>query len=196
MPAYTAHNVDSSSFILAALVVGCLVPAVPALSLQRADAALRGRHPETESGTLSFLSVGQVPGATPSYVKYGRPEFTTFNNATSACQACAEFFPTKEDGKRFHANLYEDASGGVWERTCRAGKCDFRDPQTDPVGGVIGRGVGPGGMPDGKTCITRDPVPWFTACEPVLLESTKALGLKVFLTLTRAFPTFHRQKWS
>lgn len=168
MSAYTAHNVDSSSFVLSVLVLGFLVPAVPALSLQRADAALRGRHPESESAALSFLSLGQVPGATPSYVKYGRPEFTTFSNATTACQACAEFFPTKEDGKRFHAGLYNDASGGVWERTCRAGKCDFRDPQTDPVGGIIGKG-------DTRTCITRDPVPWFTECEPVLRDSVHSV---------------------
>jgi len=86
-----------------------------------------------------------------------------------------EFYPIKEDGERFHAKKYEDPSGGVWARSCRAGQCDFRDPQTDPVGGIIGKGVGPEGKPDGKTCITRDPVPWFTDCDPVIRDTTKSL---------------------
>jgi hypothetical protein len=109
------------------------------------------------------------------YVEYGPPEFTTFSNSTSACQACIESFPEKEDGKRFHSRLYEDRDGGTWARACRAGTCDFRDPQTDPVGGIIGKGVGPGGTPDGKTCLTRDPVPWYEDCEPVVLAGVKSL---------------------
>lgn len=77
---------------------------------------------------------------------------------------------------KFHSPLYKDVeSGGVWKRSCRAGACDFRDPQTDPVGGVIGKGQGPDGKPDDRTCITRDPVPWFSDCEPVLLKSTTTL---------------------
>lgn len=119
-------------------------------------------------GSVSLLSIGQVPGPVPQYVQYGPPEFTTFSNATMACQACIEFFPEKLDGKRFHSRLYEDSNGGVWEQSCRAGACDFRDPQTDPVGGIIGKGVGPGGAPDGKTCLTRDPVPMYQDCEPVV----------------------------
>jgi len=151
------------------LVLGCL-PQAAALSVRGAGVAL-GKTAERPVERISFLSIDQPAGPMPLYVKYGAPEFTTFNNVTSACQACVTFWPMKEDGKRFHSKLYDDPSGGVWVRSCRASKCDFRDPQTDPVGGVIGRGVGPGGMPDGKTCMTRDPVPWFTDCEPVLLDA-------------------------
>jgi len=129
----------------------------------------------TAPKSFSLLSINQVPGPTPQYVAYGPPEFTTFSNASTACQACMEFFPEKEDGETYHSALYEDKDGGVWPRTCRAGPCDFRDPQTQPVGGVEGRGVGPGGMPDGKTCITRDPVPWYKECEPVIKTETKTL---------------------
>jgi len=125
--------------------------------------------------SFSLLSIEQVPGPTPQWVEYGPPQFTTFGNSTSACQACIEFFPEKEDGKRFHSDLYADRDGGIWPRTCRAGSCDFRDPQTQPVGGIIGKGVGPGGAPDGKTCITRDPVPWYTDCEPVALAAAKSI---------------------
>jgi len=156
------------------LVVGCQVSPVQALSVLRGSVFQAGQVAQPVEA-FSFLSIGQAPGATPAYVHYGKPEFTTFNNVSSACRACVEFWPEKEDGKRFHQKKYDDPNGGVWDRGCRAGKCDFRDPQTDPVGGVIGRGVGPNGAPDGKTCITRDPVPWFTDCEPVLLESTSTL---------------------
>lgn len=136
--------------------------------------SLRGRSGPTHA--VSLISLDQVPGPKPAWVEYGEPEFTTFNNVTTACQACMEFFPVKEDGNRFHQMLYEDPeSGGVWERSCRAGLCDFRDPQTDPVGGIIGKGVGPDGKPDGKTCITRDPVQWYTDCDPILRESTHTL---------------------
>jgi hypothetical protein len=122
---------------------------------------------------VSFLHTKQAPaGQTPLYIDYGPPQFTTFDNATSACKACIEFFPAKNDGKRFHSAMYEDPNGGVWEQACRAGKCDFMDPQLDPVGGIIGHGVGPGGKPDGKTCITRDPVQWYSDCETVLLDVT------------------------
>lgn len=136
-----------------------------------------GRTAKHHNESLSLLSIGQEPPTDQSlYVAYGKPEFTTFDSAISACKACVTFWPMKEDGKRFHSDLYKDqSSGGVWERSCRAAKCDFRDPQTDPVGGVIGRGVGPEGQLDGRTCITRDPVPWFADCEPVLLESTQTV---------------------
>jgi len=173
-------RVTRLSIAISFLVLACQTPVAPAISLQqvgagRARAGLRGQQQAWPAEALSFLSIDQTPGPTPAYVKYGKPEFTTFNNQTSACQACAEFFPVKEDGKRFHAALHEDSSGGIWERSCRAGLCNFRDPQTDPVGGVIGQGVGPGRKPDGRTCITRDPVPWFADCEPVLLKSTHTL---------------------
>lgn len=157
------------------LLLGCQVSVVPALSVNRASVGLHGHRQGEKSGSLSFLSLEQAPGPKPAYVTYGEPEFTTFNNITTACQACVEFWPDKEDGKRFHSSLYTDGDGGVWERSCRAGKCDFRDPQVDPVGGVIGQGTGPNRKPDGKTCITRDPVQWFSDCEPVLLESTHSL---------------------
>lgn len=122
-----------------------------------------------------LLSESQVPGPTPLWVKYGPPQITTFSNASTACAACVEFYPKKEDGKRFHDDLYQDKNGGVWPRSCRAGSCDFRDPQTDPVGGVVGKGVGPGGKPDGKTCLTRDPVPWFADCELILFAEAKSV---------------------
>jgi len=118
--------------------------------------------------SFSLLSIEQVPGPIPQYISYGAPQFTTFSNLTTACKACLEFFPEKQDGERFHSVFYADDNGGVWPRICRAGPCDFRDPQTDPVGGVIGKGVGPGGTPDGKSCITRDPVPWYSDCDPVV----------------------------
>lgn len=118
--------------------------------------------------SFSLLSIEQVPGPTPQYVQYGPPEFTTFGNSTTACQACIEFFPEKQDGKRFHSRLHEDSSGGVWEQSCRAGICDFRDPQTDPVGGVIGKG-------DSKTCLTRDPVPWYKDCEPIVMKAASSV---------------------
>lgn len=138
---------------------------------------LRSRSPKTHSypRNFSLLNVDQVPGPTPDWVDYGPPEFTTFVNQSSACQACIKFFPEKQDGKRFHSNMYEDESGGVWERACRVGPCDFRDPQTQPVGGIIGKGVGPGGTPDGKSCLTRDPVPWYNDCEPIALNSASSM---------------------
>lgn len=168
-----ANNVDvfmrsvRKFFIAVALVLGCQVPLARSLSV---------RKESTRSRALSAHKAEQDPGPMPAYVKYGPPEFTTFSNVTTACQACMEFWPVKEDGKRFHQALYEDKeSGGTWERSCRAGKCDFRDPQTDPVGGIIGKGVGPGGKPDGRTCITRDPVPWYSDCDPILRESAQTL---------------------
>jgi len=136
------------------------------------DALVTRSQPEH----FSLLSIEQVPGPTPMYVSYGPPEFTTFSNSTTACQACIEFFPEKKDGGRFHSRLYEDEKGGVWAQTCRAGSCDFRDPQTQPVGGVIGKGVGPGGEPDGKTCITRDPVPWYADCEPIVMSAASTVN--------------------
>lgn len=150
------------------------LPGAQALSTRRVNNDPT-KAEQSQVGAISFLSIDQE--APPLYVKYGAPEFTTFDSVTSACQACVTFFPEKEDGQRFHSKLYEDRneSGGVWERSCRAAQCNFRDPQTDPVGGVIGRGVGPGGKPDGKTCITRDPVPWFDDCEAILLKSTRTV---------------------
>lgn len=124
---------------------------------------------------FTLLSIGQVPGPTPQYVSYGAPEFSTFSNLTTACQACVEFFPEKQDGKKFHSNLYESKDGGVWGRACRAGSCDFRDPQTQPVGGIIGQGVGPGGKPDGKSCITQDPVPWYSDCELIVKDAASSI---------------------
>lgn len=128
-----------------------------------------GSHRSDRSHELSFLSIDQVPQPKPAYVKYGEPDFTTFNNVTSACQACIEFWPEKEDALRFHSKLYVDEKwGGIWARSCRAGTCDFRDPQTEPVGGVVGKG-------DDRICITRDPVPWFSECEPIILQSASSL---------------------
>jgi len=125
--------------------------------------------------SFSLLSIEQVPGPTPLWVAYGAPQFTTFSNTTTACKACIEFFPEKQDAERFHSGLHADDNGGVWPRICRAGPCDFRDPQTDPVGGVIGEGVGPGRTPDGKTCITQDPVPWYGDCDPVVKASVSSI---------------------
>lgn len=143
--------------------------------LANSVAVLRGHLKKHR--VAQFLATGedQVPGPTPEYVDYGEPQFTTFNNLSSACHACVEFFPEKEDGERFHSALYNDPNGGTWARACRAGKCDFRDPQTEPVGGVAGHGTGPGGQPDGKFCITRDPVGWFSDCEPVVKESVSSM---------------------
>lgn len=124
---------------------------------------------------FSLLSTEQVPGPIPQWVQYGPPQFTTFSNKTMACKACMEFFPEKQDGERFHSGIYEDKDGGEWPRICRAGSCDFRDPQTDPVGGVIGQGVGPGRTPDGKSCITQDPVPWYDDCDPIVKESLSSV---------------------
>lgn len=123
----------------------------------------------------SFLNIDQVPGPLPLYVSYGPPDITTFSNLTTACWACQEFFPVIKDGKRLHADLHEDKNGGIWEQSCRAGPCDFRDPQTQGYGGVAGQGVGPGNTPDGKTCITLDPVPWFNECEPITLGDTSSM---------------------
>lgn len=162
-------------FVVSVLALVCQVQA---LSILRKD-ALTARPEPTQPFTLLSIEQAQVPGPVPAYVNYGdednKPQFTTFSNKSTACHACVEFWPTKEDGARFHQKKYEDPSGGVWDRTCRAGPCDFRDPQTDPVGGIIGKGVGPGGKPDGKTCITRDPVPWFSDCEPILEDTTASL---------------------
>lgn len=135
-------------------------------------------HTRSKPRKISLLSIeqSQVPGPTPLYVNYGdgKPEFTTFSNVTTACQACIEFFPEKQDGKRFHSRLFEDKDGGVWDRSCRAGPCDFRDPQTQPVGGVEGQG--PDGKPQtDKACITQDPVPWYTDCDGVVKESASSI---------------------
>lgn len=127
-------------------------------------------HQQTKS--VSLLHIKQMPGAVPLYVSYGPPEFSTFDNKTSACKACVEFFPEKLDGKKGHSGLYHDENGGIWAQGCRAGLCDFRDPQTDPVGGIVGHGVGVGGKPDGRTCLTRDPVQWYTDCETVMLDAS------------------------
>merc|ERR1719326_1954362 len=85
-----------------------------------------------------------------------------------ACRACEEFYPVKRDGKRLHAALHTDPNGGVWAQSCRVGPCDFRDPQTQPVGGVVGIG-------DDRTCITLDPVPWFTDCDQVLNDDASSM---------------------
>jgi len=122
--------------------------------------------------SISFLHMKQIPAQTPMYISYGPPQFSTFDNATSACKACIEFFPAKEDGKRFHSRMYHAPNGGIWEHSCRAGLCDFMDPQTDPVGGIVGHGVGPGGKPDGRTCATLDPVQWYSNCEDVIFAAT------------------------
>lgn len=155
-------------FIASVLLLGCYAPLAQALVLRGGALHEQQQIVEPAAEAFSFLSIEQVPGPTPGYVKYGKPEFTTFNNVSSACQACVEFWPAKEDGGRFHEPTHEDSSGGVWDRVCRVGTCDFRDPQTDPVGGVVGKG-------DDRTCITRDPVPWFKDCEPVLLETTATI---------------------
>jgi len=185
------NNVDVLSltmkryFAVFVLLPACQLLFASALTV-RTEAApiLRARalraHPG-HAAALSLLHLKQTPGPTPNYVSYGEPEFTTFSNLTTACQACMEFFPEKEDGKRFHLNLYEDKeSGGIWERSCRAGKCDFRDPQTDPVGGIVGKG-------DNRICITRDPVQWYSDCDPILRESTQTL-----LDATR-YCSYHEQ---
>lgn len=143
------------------------------LLASNSDASVLRSAPK-KNQQFSLLSIEQVPGPTPLYVSYGPPEFTTFSNLTTACMACIEFFPEKQDAKRFHSALYEDKEGGVWDRVCRAGTCDFRDPQTQPVGGVIGQG------PDGKpqtanSCITRDPVPWYSDCEPIAKEGSATI---------------------
>jgi len=145
---------------------------VASLLLVPLSEAIVARSPKEK---FSLLSIEQVPGPTPLYVSYGPPEFTTFSNLSTACQACIEFFPEKQDGKRFHSALFEDKDGGVWDRSCRAGPCDFRDPQTDPVGGVIGQGVGPGRTPDGKSCITQDPVPWYADCDPIAKKAATSI---------------------
>lgn len=111
-----------------------------------------------------------------AYVKFGPAQFTTFVNASAACQACVMYYPTKQDGGRGHAGLYkatEHDTGGdetKWERQCRAGPCDFRDPQTQPDGGIIGKGPD-FGNPDGKTCLTLEPVTWYSNCEGILQKS-------------------------
>lgn len=157
-----------SASVLCILVTLLPVPPSSALVVSKTQQKKRDK-------LHSLLSIEQVPGPTPQYVAYGPPEFTTFSNMTMACKACIEFFPEKQDGSRFHSQLYEDRDGGVWPRVCRAGSCDFRDPQTDPVGGVIGKGVGPGRTPDGKSCITRDPVQWYSDCEPIVEASVSSL---------------------
>mmetsp|Transcript_12560 Transcript_12560/g.23516 ORF Transcript_12560/g.23516 Transcript_12560/m.23516 type:complete len:398 (+) Transcript_12560:34-1227(+) len=136
--------------------------------------------PERAAAALVDTGAAVLRDDPLAYVKYGKPQFTTFSNASAACQACITYYPLKEDGGRFNSPMHQATdkeTGGdptEWLRKCRAGPCDFRDPQTQPEGGIIG--MGPDfGKPDGKTCLTRDPVMWYSDCEEVLQKSSSSV---------------------
>jgi len=109
------------------------------------------------------------------------PGVTTYQTPLDACRACMTFFPSKEDGHKFHDPIHQDAAGGSWEQRCRAGPCDFRDPQNQPWGGMIGAGseafqdtfASWWRAPTTESCMTRDPVSWYHDCESMLLEDAK-----------------------
>eukprot|EP00747_Dinoflagellata_sp_TGD_P182319 gnl/TRDRNA2_/TRDRNA2_36531_c0_seq1.p1 gnl/TRDRNA2_/TRDRNA2_36531_c0~~gnl/TRDRNA2_/TRDRNA2_36531_c0_seq1.p1 ORF type:complete len:436 (-),score=52.79 gnl/TRDRNA2_/TRDRNA2_36531_c0_seq1:243-1550(-) len=112
-----------------------------------------------------------------SYWGYSKqPAATTFDTELDACRACITFYPEKQDGLKNHASIPQDVSGGAWAKTCHAGPCDLRDPQTQPWGGIVGAGSEAfqdafGGWwkpPDNKQCITLDPVQWYKDCDPIL----------------------------
>lgn len=133
---------------------------------------------------------GRVARAEPhGYASFSHEEeVTAYKTPLDACKACITFFPTKADGQKFSAAIHQDASGGSWAQTCRAGPCDFRDPQTQPWGGVIGAGSEAyqdafgawWRSPQGRSCMTRDPVSWYKDCGPILLEAAST-----YLDVTR-----------
>lgn len=121
-----------------------------------------------------------VDKARMQYFKFSKkPAITTFDKEIDACRACITFFPEKEDGEKYHAPIPKNEMGGEWARVCHAGPCDFRDPQTQPWGGVIGAGTeaftDPWGSwwkpPENKQCMTKDPVFGYSDCEPILYDS-------------------------
>lgn len=100
----------------------------------------------------------------PSFTYSGTAPFTTFDDRVSACRACVTYYPEREE-----------ASGVRWKTACRAGACDFYDPVTQGVGGVVGLGPG-GGVPNNnKTCFTLDDVPWYADCEAVLRDAATSI---------------------
>jgi len=115
------------------------------------------------------------------YEEYGGPPpGTVFGSVVEACDQCIAFYPEKlGDGGKFGSPEYKDAKGGHWEQRCRAGPCNFREPQTQPWGGVLGAGsvadpsVGWWKGPDDGTCFTLDPVFKFQECEPALRPAAR-----------------------
>lgn len=108
---------------------------------------------ETRSGTA--LHVKHTAASTR------KPNVTAYPDLLSACRACIEFFPAKEDGLKFHAAMHHDTwGGGTWPGTCHAGPCTTRG---DII--VVGSSVESN---EESFCITQVPVPWFSECEPVL----------------------------
>lgn len=88
---------------------------------------------------------------------------TTYDTKLEACNACIEFYPEREDGLKFHAPIFHDVQGGVWNQVCHAGPCTTRG---DII--VVGTSVQ---QNEEKQCITKVPVPWFSDCDPILHDA-------------------------
>jgi len=97
---------------------------------------------------------------------------TSYDDPYHACIGCVRFNPM------IHL---EATPGGPPPNECRYGPCDFRDPQTQPWGGVLGGG---GSEPDPENgwylpakplvCFTLDGISWFDKCDSVLFDEAKS----------------------
>lgn len=184
---------------MVAFATSLVVALLRATSVEATAAAAAGRHVLRGGHHAMALKPsgpgwGQNPVVYPTglymeprapahgYTEYGDdPPGSTFKSTTSACLACVQFYPTKKDGRMYHDDLYQDPDGGTWPQTCRAGPCNFRDPQVQPWGGMIGAGSEPyrdafaswWKPPADKTCFTLDDVSWYTDCEEELLSRSE-----------------------
>jgi len=118
------------------------------------------------ANTDAGFPLGGVKGP-PDSPGAGPP--TSYTKPYDACLACLRFNPTM-------APVIDNQLGMPEGAACRYGACDFRDPQTQPWGGVLGGG---GSEPDPEggwykpaqpalQCFTTSDVAWYDECNPLL----------------------------
>jgi len=94
---------------------------------------------------------------------------TSYEKPYDACVGCVRFSPT------ISVPEHEENEGPGAEE-CRFGPCDFRDPQTQPWGGVIGGGseadpeTGWYKPPKPLVCFTHEDVSWYDKCDDLLYK--------------------------